>query len=105
MPLPGTCLPFTLQKAGGTNSLPTRFAAETAQKRAQAEQCAFDADVPGLVDVTDESHENPANHPHVIFIDDVTHELMACTYPHHVHRNAFCKHMAAVEIETDDGTH
>ncbi|GKZ15358.1 hypothetical protein [Haladaptatus sp. T7] len=29
---------------------------------------------------------------------------MACTCPHHVHRNAFCKHMAAVETATDDGT-
>ncbi len=28
---------------------------------------------------------------------------MACTCPHHVHRNAFCKHMAAVENATDDG--
>ncbi|GAA0255746.1 hypothetical protein GCM10009000_085650 [Halobacterium noricense] len=29
---------------------------------------------------------------------------MACTCPHHVHRNANCKHMAAVEIVTDGGT-
>ena len=29
---------------------------------------------------------------------------MACTYPYHVHRNAYCKHMAAVENATDDGT-
>ncbi len=29
---------------------------------------------------------------------------MACTCPHHVHRNAICKHMAAVENATDDGT-
>ena len=29
---------------------------------------------------------------------------MACTCPHHVHRNAFCKHMAAVENAIDDGT-
>ncbi|WP_266083089.1 SWIM zinc finger family protein [Haladaptatus caseinilyticus] len=29
---------------------------------------------------------------------------MACTCPHHVHRNAYCKHMAAVETATDDGT-
>ncbi|SIR63629.1 hypothetical protein SAMN05421858_3042 [Haladaptatus litoreus] len=34
----------------------------------------------------------------------MTGELMACTCPHHVHRNAFCKHMAAVETATDDGT-
>ncbi|WP_458190202.1 SWIM zinc finger family protein [Haladaptatus sp. NG-WS-4] len=34
----------------------------------------------------------------------MTEELMACTCPHHVHRNAFCKHMAAVENATDDGT-
>ncbi|MFH5802202.1 SWIM zinc finger family protein [Haladaptatus sp. CMAA 1911] len=33
----------------------------------------------------------------------MTEELMVCTYPHHVHRNAFCKHMAAVETATDDG--
>nr|WP_255666476.1 hypothetical protein [Haladaptatus sp. DYF46] len=29
---------------------------------------------------------------------------MACTCPHHVHRSAFCKHMAAVQTATDDGT-
>ncbi|WP_458186575.1 hypothetical protein [Haladaptatus sp. NG-WS-4] len=34
----------------------------------------------------------------------MTEELMACTCPHHVHRNTFCKHMAAVENATDDGT-
>ncbi|WP_139136249.1 SWIM zinc finger family protein [Haladaptatus sp. W1] len=33
-----------------------------------------------------------------------TGKLMACTCPHHVHRNAYCKHMAAVENATDDGT-
>ncbi|WP_435158370.1 hypothetical protein [Haladaptatus sp. DFWS20] len=37
-------------------------------------------------------------------IDNITENLMACTCPHHVHRNAFCKHMAAVENTTDDGT-
>ncbi|WP_227356106.1 SWIM zinc finger family protein [Haladaptatus salinisoli] len=40
----------------------------------------------------------------MVSIDDVTEDLMACTCPHHVHRNAFCKHMAAVENATDDGT-
>jgi hypothetical protein len=39
-----------------------------------------------------------------VSIDDVTENLMGCTCPHHVHRNAFCKHMAAVENATDDGT-
>ncbi|WP_266082840.1 SWIM zinc finger family protein [Haladaptatus caseinilyticus] len=34
----------------------------------------------------------------------MTGELMACTCPHHVHRNAVCKHMPAVENVTDDGT-
>ncbi|WP_227379570.1 SWIM zinc finger family protein [Haladaptatus halobius] len=34
----------------------------------------------------------------------MTEELMACMCPHHVHHNAFCKHMAAVENTTDDGT-
>ncbi|MFH5802252.1 hypothetical protein [Haladaptatus sp. CMAA 1911] len=34
----------------------------------------------------------------------MTEEPMACTCPHHFHRNAFCKHMAAVENATDDGT-
>ncbi|WP_435158817.1 hypothetical protein [Haladaptatus sp. DFWS20] len=29
---------------------------------------------------------------------------MTCTCPHHVHHDAFCKHMAAVENATDDGT-
>ncbi|WP_266080783.1 SWIM zinc finger family protein [Haladaptatus caseinilyticus] len=77
---------------------------ETAQKRAQAEQFSFDVDVPGMVEVTNESHETPAAHQYTVSIDDVTGELMACTCPHHVHRDAFCKHMAAVENGTDDGT-
>ncbi|MCO8244679.1 hypothetical protein [Haladaptatus sp. AB643] len=34
----------------------------------------------------------------------MTEELMACTCPHHVHRDAFCKHMAAVENAPDGGT-
>jgi uncharacterized Zn finger protein len=34
----------------------------------------------------------------------MTEELMACTCPYHVHRNAFCKHMAAVENTSNDGT-
>jgi uncharacterized Zn finger protein len=47
---------------------------------------------------------NPAEHQYVVSIDDVTHELMACTCPYHVHRNASCKHMATVVNATDDGT-
>ncbi|MFH5802082.1 SWIM zinc finger family protein [Haladaptatus sp. CMAA 1911] len=57
-----------------------------------------------MVEVTNESHENPAEHQYTVSIDDVTHELMTCTCPHHVHWNAFCKHMVAVENATDDGT-
>ncbi|MFH5802248.1 SWIM zinc finger family protein [Haladaptatus sp. CMAA 1911] len=34
----------------------------------------------------------------------MTENLMACTCPHHVHCDAFCKHMAAVETATDDRT-
>ncbi|MFH5802075.1 SWIM zinc finger family protein [Haladaptatus sp. CMAA 1911] len=75
-----------------------------APKRAQAEQFSFDVDAPGLIQVTNESYENPADHQYTVSIDDVTENLMACTCPHHVHRNAFCKHMAAVENVTDDGT-
>ena len=93
-----------LRKTMSTKSPSELEADETAQKRAQAEQFSFDVDAPGLVDVTNESHENPAAHQYTVSIDDVTDELMACTCPHHVHRNAFCKHMAAVENATDDGT-
>ena len=77
---------------------------ETAQNRAQADQFAFDVDAPGLIKVTNERHETPAAHQYTVSIDDVTNDLMACTCPHHVHRNAVCKHMAAVEHATDDGT-
>ncbi|WP_232423925.1 lamin tail domain-containing protein [Haladaptatus paucihalophilus] len=80
-------------------------AAKTAQNRAQAEQCAYDVDALGLIDITNESYENPTAHQYTVSTDDVTDELMACTCPHHVHRNAFCKHIAAVETATDDGTH
>ncbi|GAA0236157.1 SWIM zinc finger family protein [Haladaptatus pallidirubidus] len=54
--------------------------------------------------MTNESYENPAEHQYVVTLDDVTGDAMACTCPHHVHRSAFCKHMAAVENATDDGT-
>jgi hypothetical protein len=74
------------------------------KKRAQAEQFSFDVDAPGLIQVTNTSHENPAEHQYVVTLDDVTGDAMACTCPHHVHRNAFCKHMAAVETARDDGT-
>ncbi|WP_227377859.1 SWIM zinc finger family protein [Haladaptatus halobius] len=57
-----------------------------------------------MVEVTNESHETPAEHQYTVSIDDVTQELMARTCPHHVHRNAFCKHMAAVETARDDDT-
>ncbi|GAA0197410.1 hypothetical protein GCM10009000_008870 [Halobacterium noricense] len=87
-------------KTMSTKSPSELEADETAQKRAQAEQFSFDVDAPGMVDVTTESHENPANHQYTVSIDDVTNELMACTCPHHV----FCKHMAAVENATNDGT-
>ncbi|WP_227777316.1 SWIM zinc finger family protein [Haladaptatus pallidirubidus] len=46
----------------------------------------------------------PAEHHYVVTLDDVMGDAMACPCPHHVHRNAFCKHMAAVENATDDGT-
>ena len=77
---------------------------ETAPNCAQAEQFSFDVDAPGIVKVSNESHENPADHQYTVAIDDVTRDLMACTYLQHVHRNAYCKHMAAVETATDDGT-
>ncbi|GAA5064317.1 hypothetical protein ACFFQF_17765 [Haladaptatus pallidirubidus] len=82
----------------------TREAAETAQKRAPWEQFSFTVDAPGLVEVTNESHENPTDHQYVVSFDDVTGKLMACTCLHYVHRSAFCKHMAAVETATDNGT-
>ncbi len=45
--------------------------------------------------------QNPAEHQYVVFIDDMIDELIACICLHHVHRNAVCKHMAAVENATD----
>ncbi|MFB9808561.1 SWIM zinc finger family protein [Haladaptatus pallidirubidus] len=57
-----------------------------------------------MVEVTNESHENPADHQYVVTLDNVAGDAMACTCPHHVHRSAFCKHMAAVENATDNGT-
>ena len=87
-----------------TKPLTGRDADETAQQHAQAEQFAFDVDAPGLIDVTNQSHDKPAAHQYPVAIDNVTNELMACTCPHHVHRNAFYKHIAAIENATDDGT-
>ncbi len=54
--------------------------------------------------MANESHENPTDHHYVVTLDDMTGDAIACTCPHHVHRNAFCKHMAGVENATDDGT-
>ncbi|MCO8256581.1 SWIM zinc finger family protein [Haladaptatus sp. AB618] len=51
----------------------------------------------GLIDVIIGGNEHPADNHYRTSIDDVTHELMACTCPHHVHRTA-------VENATDDGT-
>ncbi|WP_227377790.1 hypothetical protein [Haladaptatus halobius] len=39
-----------------------RDADETAQNCAQAEQFSVDIDAPGIIEVTNESHENPADH-------------------------------------------
>lgn len=46
----------------------------------------------------------PADHQYTVSIGNVTEELKAYSYPHHVHRNAFYNHMAAVENATGDGT-
>jgi SWIM zinc finger len=62
-----------------------------------ARQFSFDVDAPGQVEATNESHENPADHQYVVSIDDVTEELIACTCPHYVHCDAFCKHIAVIE--------
>ncbi|GAA0236583.1 SWIM zinc finger family protein [Haladaptatus pallidirubidus] len=56
-----------------------------------------------MVEVTNECHDNPADHQYIVTLDDVTEDLMACTCPHHVHRNAYCKHMVAVETPSSDG--
>ncbi|WP_433633043.1 hypothetical protein [Halomicrococcus sp. NG-SE-24] len=56
-----------------------------------------------MVEVTNESHDNPAKHQYVVTLDDVTEDAMACTCPHHVHRSAFYKPMAAVKDATADG--
>ncbi|WP_433632633.1 hypothetical protein [Halomicrococcus sp. NG-SE-24] len=37
-------------------------------------------------------------------LDTETGDALTCTCPHHVHRSAFCKHMAAVEDATADGS-
>jgi DNA-binding MarR family transcriptional regulator len=47
--------------------------------------------------------ENGADHQYIVSIDDVTEELMVRPCPHHVHRNTYCKHTAAIENTTDDG--
>ncbi|WP_227356132.1 hypothetical protein [Haladaptatus salinisoli] len=41
-----------------------------------------------MVEVTNESYDNPADHHYVVTLGNV----MACTCPHHVHRHAFCSH-------------
>jgi hypothetical protein len=65
----------------GTDLTPALEAAETAQNRAQAEQFSFDVESPGLVEVTNESHETRADHQYTDSIDDVINELMGCTCP------------------------
>ncbi|WP_227377848.1 SWIM zinc finger family protein [Haladaptatus halobius] len=87
-----------------TKPSPGLEADETAQKRAQWEQFWFPVEAPEMVDVTNESHDTPTDHQYVVTLDDVSGDVMACTCPHHVHRSAFYKHMAAVETATDDGT-
>lgn len=74
-----------------------------ARKRAEWEGLTADVTGSGRIEVTNHSHGNPADHRYVVTLDDVTDEPVACTCPHHTHRNAFCKHMAAVEDAMDDG--
>ncbi|MCO8245402.1 MULTISPECIES: hypothetical protein [unclassified Haladaptatus] len=59
---------------------------ETAQKRAQWEQFSFNVDAPGMVEVTNESHDNPVEDQYDVTLDNVTDELMACKCPHYVYR-------------------
>jgi hypothetical protein len=80
---PGTGLLYPV-KTMSTNPSAGLEPAETAQKRAQAEQFFFDVQAPGLIDVTNESHKNPEDHQYIVSIDDVTNKLMAYTYLHHV---------------------
>jgi hypothetical protein len=82
--IPSTSLLVQGRKTISTKQTAARDADETTQNRAQTEQFVFDVDAPGLI--------------------DVTNELMVRTCPHHVHRNAYCNHMAAVENAIDDGT-
>jgi hypothetical protein len=57
-----------------------------------------------MVDVTNEIDENPDEHQYTVMLADVTGDTLACTCPHHVHRHAHCKHMAAVDDATADGS-
>ena len=57
-----------------------------------------------MVDITNESHEHPAAHQYTVSIDDVNEDLIACTCPHHVHRNVFNKQLAGIENAMRDGS-
>jgi hypothetical protein len=62
---------------------------------------SYTVESPGLVEITTESHDTPGDHQYVATLDDVMDDALAYTCPHHVHRNAYCKHMATVEYATD----
>ncbi|WP_266082004.1 hypothetical protein [Haladaptatus caseinilyticus] len=62
-------------------------------------------EITGLIDGINKSNDNPNEYQYVVTPDHVTEDEIAYICPHYVHCNAGCKHMAAVEPETDDGTH
>ena len=57
-----------------------------------------------MVDITNESHVNPAVHQYTVSIDDAINVTDGLHLPAPRPPDAFCKHVAAVENATDDGT-
>ncbi len=59
-----------IQKTMRTKPSAGLEADETALQRAQAEQFGFRVEAPGIVEVTNESNENPTEYQHIVNLVD-----------------------------------
>lgn len=78
-----------------TRSNPNDESSSVDEQRAEWEEFQFTVCETGHVNVCNKSHNNDANHTYSVEVNDG--EAVGCSCPHHVHRDAHCKHQVAVE--------
>lgn len=83
-------------KPRGTQNSIVQNADPKTVKRAQYEAFEFELEAPGLIRVTNGSHEDPENHSYLVNIE--TDTPVACQCPAFEYGEGACKHMIAVAI-------